>query len=156
MSLVDRRLGLLFACFLLLFSIALVRAAWLQAVQGGDFRADAQSQQTEMVEIPGVRGTISDRTGADLALSEDAASVFATPFQIENAPRTASKLAGALDKDESEILKLISDRDSGFEYLARKVDLCRPQTRSKGWGCRGSGSFPTAAAFIRRASSRRR
>ena len=49
-----------------------------------------------MVEIPGVRGTIEDRTGADLALSEDAASVFATPYQVENAPRTAAKLAEAL------------------------------------------------------------
>jgi cell division protein FtsI (penicillin-binding protein 3) len=122
-SLVDRRLGLLFACFLLLFTIALVRAAWLQAVQGGDLRADAQSQQTETVEIPGVRGTIYDRMGSELALSEDAASVFATPFQIEDAPRTASKLAQALGEDETDLLKLISDRDSGFEYLARKIDL---------------------------------
>lgn len=123
MSLVDRRIGLLFACFLLLFSIALVRAAWLQAVQGGDLRADAESQQTEMVTIPGVRGTIYDRTGSELALSEDAASVFVTPFQIENAPRTAAKLAKALKKDEAQILELISNRESGFEYLARKVDL---------------------------------
>ncbi len=123
MSLADRRLGLLFACFLLLFTIALVRAAWLQAVQGGDLREDAQSQQMETVAIPGVRGTIYDRTGRDLALSEDAASVFATPFQIENAPRAAAKLADVLGESESEILGLISNRESGFEYLARKVDL---------------------------------
>ncbi|HYH63050.1 MAG TPA: penicillin-binding protein 2 [Solirubrobacterales bacterium] len=123
MSLVDRRLGLLFACFLVLFSIALMRAAWLQAVQGGEFRSDAQSQQTEAVTIPGVRGTIYDRRGSELALSEDAASVFATPFQIENAPKTAAKLADVLDTDESKILELISNRESGFEYLARKVDL---------------------------------
>ena len=123
MSLVDRRLGLLFACFLVLFSIALLRAAWLQAVQGDEFRTDAQSQQTETVDIPGVRGTIYDRQGNELALSEDAASVFATPFQIENAPGTAAKIAKALDVDESKILELISNRESGFEYLARKVDL---------------------------------
>jgi cell division protein FtsI (penicillin-binding protein 3) len=123
-SLVDRRLGLLFACFLLLFTIALVRAAWLQAVQGGDLRADAQSQQTETVSIPGVRGTIYDRTGThQLALSEDAVSVFATPYQIENAPRTASKLAAALGEDESDVLELIANDESGFEYVARKVDL---------------------------------
>lgn len=123
MSLVDRRLGLLFACFLVLFTIALLRAAWLQAVQGGELRADAQSQQTETVTIPGVRGTIYDRTGSELALSEDAASVFATPFQIENAPRTAAKLAPLLGEEESQILELISNRESGFEYLDRKVDL---------------------------------
>jgi cell division protein FtsI/penicillin-binding protein 2 len=123
-SLVDRRLGLLFACFSVLFTLALLRAAWLQAVQGGELRADAQSQQTETVTIPGVRGTIYDRTGArPLALSEDAASVFATPFQIKNAPKTAAKLADALDEDEDKILELISNRESGFAYLDRKVDL---------------------------------
>ncbi|MEJ7875536.1 MAG: penicillin-binding protein 2 [Solirubrobacterales bacterium] len=124
MSLVDRRLGLLFACFTLLFSIALLRAAWLQAIQGGELRADALSQQTEAVTIPGVRGTIYDRTGERaLALSEDAASVFATPFQIKNAPKTAAKLASALGEDEEKILELISNQESGFEYLDRKVDL---------------------------------
>lgn len=123
MSLVDRRLGLLFACFLVLFTLALLRAAWLQAVQGDELRADAQSQQTEIVEIPGVRGTIYDRNGKELALSEDAASAFATPFQVENAPKTAAKLATALQEDESKILELISNPESGFEYLARKVDL---------------------------------
>ena len=123
MSLVDRRIGLLFACFSALFVIALLRAAWLQAVQGGDLRADALSQQTEQVAIPSVRGTIYDRTGKELALSEDAASVFATPFQVENPPKTAAKLAELLRADESKILELISDRDSGFAYLQRKVDL---------------------------------
>jgi cell division protein FtsI (penicillin-binding protein 3) len=122
-SLVDRRLGLLFACFLVLFAFALLRAAWLQAVQGGSLREDAQSQQTEIVEIPGVRGTIYDRNGKELALSEDAASVFATPYQVENAPKTAEKLSGPLDKPAPEILELISNREAGFIYIARKVDL---------------------------------
>jgi cell division protein FtsI (penicillin-binding protein 3) len=122
-SLVDRRIGLLFACFSALFVIALVRAAWLQAVQGGDLREDAQSQQTETVEIPSVRGTIYDRRGKELALSEDAASVFATPFQVKNAPRTAAKLAELMGEDEGKIFELISNRESGFAYIKRKVDL---------------------------------
>ncbi len=121
-SLVDRRLGLLFACFLMLFVVALMRAAWLQAVQGGEYRADAHSQQTETVTIPGVRGTIYDRTGGELALSEDAASVYATPYQVKNPPKTAAKLASILDEDEGKLLGLLSD-NSGFEYLDRKVDL---------------------------------
>lgn len=123
MSLIDRRLGLLFACFILLLVFALVRAAWLQAVQGSDYRADAQSQQTETVVVPGVRGAILDRTGEKLAVSEDAASVFATPYQVENPPAAAAKIAKVLKADQQRISEQLSDPDSGFEYLARKVDL---------------------------------
>jgi cell division protein FtsI/penicillin-binding protein 2 len=123
MSLVDRRIGLLFASFLCLLVLALGRAAWLQAVQGAEYRDDAADQQTETVEIPSVRGTIFDRTGYELALSEDAASVFATPYQVKNPPKAAAKLAPVLSTDEGEILKLLSEPGSGFAYLARKVDL---------------------------------
>ena len=123
MSLIDRRLGLLFACFILLLSLALARAAWLQAVEGSEYRADAQNQQTESVVVPGVRGAILDRTGQELAVSETAASVFATPYQVEDPPAAAAKIAKLLKADEQKILKQLTDPDSGFEYLARKVAL---------------------------------
>ena len=123
MSLLDRRIALVFASFVCLLVIALGRAAWLQAVQGAEYRSDALDQQTETVAIPGVRGTIFDRTGHELALSEDAASVFATPYQVRNPARAAPRLARILDADQNEILELLSDRESGFAYLARKVDL---------------------------------
>jgi len=122
-SLIDRRLGLLFACFILLLSLALARAAWLQAVEGSEYRADAQNQQTESVVVPGVRGAILDRTGQELAVSETAASVFATPYQVEDPPAAAAKIAKLLKADEQKILKQLTDPDSGFEYLARKVAL---------------------------------
>ena len=50
---IERRVGLLFACFLLLFCVAIGRAAWVQGVQGGRLGADAQSQHTQTVTIPG-------------------------------------------------------------------------------------------------------
>ena len=43
MSMVDRRVGLLFAAFVVLLSLVLVRAAWVQGVNGGKLRAEAQS-----------------------------------------------------------------------------------------------------------------
>ena len=50
---IDRRLGLLFCGFLLIFSFAFVRAFWLQGVRGGTLRAEAHSQQVTQVTIPG-------------------------------------------------------------------------------------------------------
>ena len=123
MNLIDRRVGLMFASFVALLAVILVRAAWLQAVEGSEYRADARSQQTEMVNVPGVRGAILDRNGNALALSEDAASVFATPYQVENPPQAAAQLARVLKVDGAGLLERLANPDSGFEYLARKVDL---------------------------------
>ena len=123
MNLIDRRVGLMFASFVALLAVILVRAAWLQAVEGSEYRADARSQQTEMVNVPGVRGAILDRNGNALALSEDAASVFATPYQVENPPKAAAQLARVLKLDGAGLLERLANPDSGFEYLARKVDL---------------------------------
>lgn len=123
MSLIDRRVGLLFAAFVLLLVLIFVRAAWVQGVNGGSLSAEAQSQQVESVVVPGSRGKILDRTGKELAVSEDAATVYATPYQVKDPDTTAHKLAEVLDADEQEILASLAEGDSGFAYLKRKADL---------------------------------
>jgi cell division protein FtsI (penicillin-binding protein 3) len=120
---IERRIGLLFACFLLLLFVAIGRAAWVQGVQGGRLSADAQSQHTQTVTIPGQRGRILDRKGRELAVSEDAADVIATPYQVEDPARASRRLAPLLHVPEAEILRSLADRTSGFAYLARQVDL---------------------------------
>ena len=122
MKLIERRVGLLFALFTIAFCGVLLRAAWLQAVQGGELSADARSQQTAAVMVPGIRGAILDRNGRALAASQNAATIFVTPYQIEDPPKAAEQLAEALDAKPAEVLKTIT-ADSGFEYLGRQVDL---------------------------------
>ncbi len=125
MNLIDRRVGLLFAGFCVLFLLVVFRAAWVQGVNGGQYSAEAKGQQVETVVVPGSRGTIYDRTGAELAVSEDAATVFATPYQVEDPEATAHKLAKAIGgkTDQDEILALLADPESGFAYIERKIDL---------------------------------
>jgi cell division protein FtsI (penicillin-binding protein 3) len=120
---IERRIGLLFACFLLLLVVAIGRAAWVQGVQGGTLSADAQSQQTQTVTIPGRRGRILDRNRRELAVSEDAADVIATPYQVKDPARAARRLGPLLHVPEAEILRALADRSSGFAYLARQVGL---------------------------------
>ena len=119
---IDRRLGLLFCFFCLVFSAALVRSFWLQGVRGGELRAEAHGQQVTEVTIPGQRGRVLDRNGQVLAVSEDAADVIATPYQVADPAGTASQLHDILHVPEADLLEKLSDRASGFEYLARKVD----------------------------------
>jgi cell division protein FtsI (penicillin-binding protein 3) len=120
---IERRIGLLFACFLLLLVVAVGRAAWVQGVQGGKLSADAQSQQTQTVTIPGQRGRILDRNHRELAVSEDAADVIATPYQVKDPAQAARRLGPVLEVPEAEILRALADRSSGFAYLARQVGL---------------------------------
>jgi len=58
--LIERRIGLLFAAFLLCFLVIVVRAFWLQGVQGSSLASQALNQQTETVVIPGLRGALLD------------------------------------------------------------------------------------------------
>jgi cell division protein FtsI (penicillin-binding protein 3) len=122
MRLIERRIGLLFAGFLLFFVVALGRSFWIQGVKGSGFAAEAASQQSETVMVPGLRGRILDRHGRELAVSEDAATIYATPYQVKNAPRTADKLAPLLGMSGDDVLKALT-QPSGFSYVARKVDL---------------------------------
>jgi cell division protein FtsI (penicillin-binding protein 3) len=123
MRLIDRRLGLLFCFFVLLFSVALARAFWLQGVRGGELRAEAHGQQVTEVTIPGQRGRVIDRTGKVLAVSEDAADIIATPYQVKDPERTAERLHDVTGVSVADFTESLSDRSSGFAYLARKVDL---------------------------------
>jgi cell division protein FtsI/penicillin-binding protein 2 len=122
MRMIDRRLGLLFCAFFLLFSFAVTRAFWLQGVRGGALRSEARGQQVTEVTIPGQRGRVLDRNGKVLAASEDAADVVATPYQVENPTQTALQLHRIIAVPTSDLIESLSDRTSGFAYLARKVD----------------------------------
>ncbi len=122
MRTIDRRIGLLFAGFLLCFLIIAMRAFWLQGVQGAELASEASYQQSETVTVPGLRGTVLDRHGQAIAASEDAATIFATPYQVKNVPGTAEKLATILDQEPAEVLESLTE-DSGFSYVAKQVDV---------------------------------
>lgn len=122
MRTIERRIGLLFAGFLLCFLLIAGRAFWLQGVQGAQLASEASYQQTEVVTVPGLRGAVLDRFGNPLAASEDAATIYATPYLVEDPRRTATRLAEALGADRGEVLASLTE-DSGFSYVARKVDL---------------------------------
>ncbi len=122
MRLIERRIGLLFAGFLLLFLLVVCRAFWLQGVQGAQLASEAASQQTEDVVVPGLRGAILDRSGNRLASSEDAATIYATPYQVKNPPQAAKELAPVLKQKPGEVLEALT-AEGGFSYVAHKVDL---------------------------------
>ena len=122
MRLVDRRIGFLFALFLGLLVLAAARAAWLGTVESNSLGARALGQQEEELKVYARRGTITDRNGIELAVSEDATTVFANPFLIDNPAGVAAQLAPLLGLGQDEVMEKLSDRETGFIYLRRKLD----------------------------------
>jgi cell division protein FtsI (penicillin-binding protein 3) len=120
--LVERRIGLLFALFLLLLGAATARAAWIGTVKSGSLGDRAVQQQVEDMVVHARRGTIEDRNGMELAVSEDSVTVFAHPFLIDNPARVAARLAPLLGVDADDLLKKLSDRAKSFVYLRQKMD----------------------------------
>jgi cell division protein FtsI (penicillin-binding protein 3) len=120
--LVERRIGLLFALFLFLLAAAALRASWIGTVKAGSLGARAVQQQVEDMVVPARRGTILDRHGMELAVSEDAVTVFAHPFLIDDPARVSARLAPLLGIPADDLLKKLSDRKSTFVYLRHKMD----------------------------------
>jgi cell division protein FtsI (penicillin-binding protein 3) len=118
----DRRVGLLFALFLGLLILATLRASWLGIVRGDSLKGRAVAQQVQDMTVPARRGTITDRHGTDLAVSEDAVTVFANPFLIREPTSVAQRVAPLIDRPYPEVLQELANRKRGFVYLARKLD----------------------------------
>jgi cell division protein FtsI (penicillin-binding protein 3) len=140
MRLIERRIGLLFGAFLLCFLLIVGRAFWLQGVQGASLASQASYQQTEVVDVPGLRGDLLDRRGNKLAASEDARTIYATPYQVKNPPAAAARLAPILDEPKDEVLEALS-AEGGFSYVAQKVDLATA-ARVEALDIEGLGQLP--------------
>jgi cell division protein FtsI (penicillin-binding protein 3) len=87
------------------------RAAQLQLAQGGQWHARATAQQTTRVALPARRGTLYDRNGVALALSQETFGVGVAPREVYDAGRAATLLARTLRQPrESVAAALRSDR----------------------------------------------
>jgi cell division protein FtsI (penicillin-binding protein 3) len=117
----NRRIRLLLAVLVLAFGVTFVRAAWLQGVRAASLGRMASSQQSEVVTIPAGRGTIYDRGGLQLALGEQAITVYADPRQVRDARVEAITVARILRLDPTTVYAALADRSRAFAYIERKA-----------------------------------
>jgi cell division protein FtsI (penicillin-binding protein 3) len=123
--LIERRIGFLFAVFLVMLALGGARAAWLGVVKAGTLKEAAVTQQEADIAVPARRGTILDREGTELAVSQPAETIAATPYLVDDAPAVAARLSRVLRMPEDELLRQLARRDTGFAYLARHVPPAR-------------------------------
>ncbi len=118
MAVIDRRIGILFIVFVALLGLALARATYLGSVRAGSLERAAATQQVSNVTVPAPRGAITDRDGAELALSESADDVVADPYLVKNAVSASAELSSLLGTPQLTVLKLLTKPHTGFVYLA--------------------------------------
>ena len=119
---IQRRMSV---CIVVLFCFCLVivgRLFFLQVIQGADLkqRADNQTEMDRNLQSP--RGSILDRNGNVLAISEMAKSLYADPTMMKRPPADVAKIiAPYVRLSEAEIVERLQ-RDTAFVWLDRTMD----------------------------------
>jgi cell division protein FtsI/penicillin-binding protein 2 len=129
--LLDRRIGLLFAVFLALLGLAFARALYFGTVKGDALAKAAATQQVATEVVPAQRGTITDRNGVELAVSEPADDVSATPYLVKDPVKAAERLAPILGTPADQLVKQLARKDTGFVYLARELPASKADAIQK-------------------------
>ena len=91
----ERRIGLLFAGFLLLLTTAVARASYLDIFQGNHLRSWAQTHAVATVTTPAPRGEITDRNGVVLALSVSSDQIDVDPQRVADPGKYAPRSPGS-------------------------------------------------------------
>jgi cell division protein FtsI (penicillin-binding protein 3) len=118
----NRRVRILLFAFTLVFVLILARATWLQSVRAQSLGKLASGQQQETVNLPAQRGTIFDRRGIQLAIGEQATTVYANPREVTQ-PEVVARAAGReLGLNPDDVYRAIADRSKGFVYVQRQAD----------------------------------
>jgi len=120
MAVLQRRVGLLFGLFFVLLTVAAARALYLGGPHSGALRRAASSQQVTYEVVPAERGTITDRNGVGLAISEPAQDVSADPYLIKDPLSAAQRLAPLVGLTQAQVLAKLSEH-TGFVYLAHAL-----------------------------------
>lgn len=124
------RFSFLLAILALAFLAVAARLVYLQVVAAPAYAAKAADQRTRDITLAPRRGSIYDREGEPLAVSMEARTVYATPYAVEDPAGAAVALAGVLGGQASEYEAKLR-KDSGFVYIARKVDMERAAALEK-------------------------
>ncbi len=105
--------------FVLFLAAILVK---VQVVDARRYVAHGLSQRTDHINLPGLRGSVTDRNGDPLAVTLAVKAVVANPRKITDPDAVAAALSPVLGIGLEELVGDLSRADTGFAYLARGVD----------------------------------
>ena len=120
---IKRRVAVAMAIFAVWTAAIEARLIYLQVFAHAELSSRAERQQLRTRSVPAKRGEIYDRHGRLLAYSVDTDTIYAVPYEIKDADRTAAALCSALDCTPKKLTELTErlSRDRAFTYVERRV-----------------------------------
>ena len=119
----SKKLKLIITCFTGIFILLIIRLFWIQFIDGAWLKEKAYRQQTSSKLISPERGSILDKNGKFLAISEkvDTISINPTKISEENKTLVARALSEIFELDYEETLKKVNSTSS-VETIIKKVE----------------------------------
>jgi len=106
--------------FVLLLTVTVARAFYLQIYEQERFSSLAEKQHLKVVQLTPSRGAIYDATNSALAVSVEMDSLYAEPRNIEDIPATAAQLSPILGIPREQLEKKMQG-SKGFVWLQRRL-----------------------------------
>lgn len=97
------------------------RAFYLQSMQDEWLQKKGANVSSRVIELPALRGMITDRNGEPLAMSAPVESVFVSPDDIKITEAQQRQLAKTLEMDYLELGKKLANEDRNFVYVKRRL-----------------------------------
>lgn len=119
----DSNAKILMVIAAVLAAIVAGKLVYLQVFEASSLSRQAEAMRTNTVTIQAKRGTIYDRNGNVLAMSQDCTTIYCNPNEVQagSIEEAAKILAEDTGADESDFLSILT-QDTTFAYLKRKVD----------------------------------
>lgn len=130
------RIVFVFVGILILWSMLMMRAAYLQFLPNDRLNSLQSRQFQTKVTLSARRGAIVDRNGRDLAMSATAYSLYADPKILENRKAVAKKLAKVLGQTSDSIYTKIKDGSRRFVWIQRMIEQDKAD-EIKSWDIHG-------------------
>jgi len=105
-----------------------VRAAQVQLFEGHKYAAAAKAQRTERVVLEARRGTLFDRHGLGLALTQETYHVGVAPNELRDAPRDAAIIAHRLRLAPRDVDRALRRRYAWFAGPFTTLDVQQLRT----------------------------
>ena len=117
----KKRLFITLTAFILSLAALSVRVGYIMLTKDEEYQSQAYEQQTRDRLITPKRGSILDRNGVGMAVTESVSSVSVINAQIEDKEATATALSEILELDYNDVLEDIEERVA-LKRIKTKVD----------------------------------
>ncbi len=118
---IEKRMIVFLSFLLLMIFVVIGRIGWIQFVDGKKMASKTATQLRENKALYSPRGTIYDRHGRELAISNMTKSLYANPSEIKDVDQIAEKLAIALEMNPQDIKSKLTSGGQ-FVWIKRMLE----------------------------------